>query len=209
MGRRKKSDNVKLNAEEIQAWAENIGGMKPPAIAEKHGVSLRTAYNWIDRAKERINPPNIDEIRGGLFEMTDAALAAIDSGLTNCDPKDRAAIALRLLSGLSVLSEKSNEGSFTLVIQDERHKQLATGLSRFGYIAPQSLIEGGGVPGEGGDAAGDGTPGGGIVSPTSDSDDSEPCNTLHIPDETAISTNSGNGIDDSEISEPNDTQEVN
>lgn len=104
MPKRYKGEPVELSADEITAWAEAITGMPVKEIAERHNIALRTAYEWIERAKERIqHPPDIEAMRQGLYSLFPDALDALKHSLKV--QKD-GQIAIRLLQGISALVDR-------------------------------------------------------------------------------------------------------
>ncbi len=141
-------------------------------IAATQGKPARTIYGRIERAQEALGAHNIDDMRSALYQLFDKCRDAIDDGLTRGDAKDRANVALRTLSGLSVLSDKTEVA--VTVDRSDRVKRLSHGLAQFGYVAElpevveveqieddaadqqddeadQQGDDGGGVPGEGGE----------------------------------------------------------
>ena len=103
MGRRRSGQKVDLTADEITVWAENLSGMPVKDIAEKHGKPISTIYDWINRAKETVGTHDVEEMRACLYSLFPDAVDAIKHCLTR--DKD-GQIALRMLSGLTVLTDK-------------------------------------------------------------------------------------------------------
>ena len=124
----KKGRKVNLTQDEITAWAEQLSGSTVTKIAERRGISRATAYNWIENAKNQIGTIDVEEMRGCLFSLFPDAINAIKHCLTvNKDGQ----IALRLLNGLAVLTDKReieyNDKSATPAELKQRITNLVAG----------------------------------------------------------------------------------
>lgn len=99
----KKKRKTDLTADEIKVWAEQLSGQTVKEIADRHDVTTRTVYNWLENAKQQIGTIDVDEVRQCFFSLIPDAFDAIKHCLTiNKDGQ----IALRLLSGLTILTDK-------------------------------------------------------------------------------------------------------
>lgn len=118
----KKGRRVDLTEKQITAWAESLAGVPVSDIADKHGVSRKTIWEWIKDVKEQVGSVDIDEMRGCLFSLFPDAVSAIKHCLTfNRDGQ----IALRLLSGLAVLSDKQQ-----IEYTDKANQQASSEIKR-------------------------------------------------------------------------------
>jgi len=118
---KKTNKKVDLTQDQITAWAENVAGKKPTEIGKERGVTDRTVRNWISKAKEELQPPvDVEEMRGRLFNLSNKAHKAIEDGLDFGEPKDRANVALRLMAGLAVLTDKK------LIEHSDQHEEKPT-----------------------------------------------------------------------------------
>ena len=120
MGRGRKKKTVGLTRDEITAWVENLTGKSKVQIGKEMGVAPRTVRHWVQTAEQELQTPeNVEAIRNRLFLLAPMAHTAIEDGLTRGDAKDRAHIALRLMAGLMILSERKE------IVTDERPKTPA------------------------------------------------------------------------------------
>jgi transposase-like protein len=96
---------ITITVDAITVWAEKLSGLSVKRIAERHGVTTRSIYNWLNEAKRLIEQtPDLETMRRGLFTLYPEAVHAIKETLKN--GKDKGQIGLRLLQGLAVLTEK-------------------------------------------------------------------------------------------------------
>jgi len=136
-----KKPKTELTQDEITAWAEQMSGKTVKEIANRHDVTTRTVYNWLESAKKQLGTIDLEEVKGCFLDLIPDAFDTIKHCLTiNKDGQ----VALRLLTGLSVLSDKKDGDSNIQVIvnqegkaQVEQNRKLAH--QRLRYDDPDSV----------------------------------------------------------------------
>jgi DNA-binding Lrp family transcriptional regulator len=103
-------------------------GVKPDStfrdIANKTGRDLHTVFSRVRRLRRS---DWVEDMREALRNLDEKFIAAINDGATLGEPKDRAGVAGRMLSGLGVLEDKRR---VELKLDDATPEQIKSALSK-------------------------------------------------------------------------------
>lgn len=126
----KKLPNVESvdDLDELDLEIVAILGIKPNStfreVANKTGYDLHTVFSRVRRLRKS---DWVEDMREALRSLESNFIAAINDGSTLGEPKDRAGVTTRILSGLGVLEDKR---SVVVKLDDATPEQIKSALDK-------------------------------------------------------------------------------